>query len=216
MPGMRVILTISSPVISLVERVHSVLLSAMRDYGRRQRASPQAAVNSAAANSKKAKIVKKVNVDIVTGKNMTSVFFDPSSSADCSNKDYDWRGENLYVPACVVKEEGGVVTVRLPNDEIHRVTDPTRVTDNDDEGVDDILQLRDFSEMSLVHTLRVRYYRDEIYTFVGPILISLNPYKKMKDIYDNKAIETYHGSRQVSCDSCREAVACREGRFPCS
>jgi hypothetical protein len=168
-----------------------------RDYGRRQRSLKETA-RPRSANSKKAQIVKKVNVDIVTGKDVTSVFFDPNSSAECGSKDYDWRGDNLYVPACVVKEEGGVVTVRLPNDEIHRVTNPTRVTDNDDEGVDDILQLRDFSEMSLVHTLRVRYYRDEIYTFVGPILISLNPYKKMKDIYDNKAIETYHGSRQVS------------------
>ena len=43
--------------------------------------------------------VKKVNVDIVTGKALASVFFDPSKSPDCTNSDYDWIGENLYIPA---------------------------------------------------------------------------------------------------------------------
>lgn len=148
-------------------------------------------------NPKVAKI-KKVNIDIVTGKPVASVFFDPTKSVDCTNTDYDWVGENLYIPACVVKEEGGIVTVSLPNGEMYRMKNACKVTDNDDEGVDDILKLRDFSEMSLVHTLRVRYYKDEVYTFVGPILISLNPYKRIKDIYEVETMKEYHGCKQVS------------------
>jgi len=70
--------------------------------------------------------------------------------------------------------------------------DVCRVTDNDDEGVDDILKLRDFSEMSLIHTLRVRYFRGAIYTFVGPILVSINPYKYIKGIYSEKTMVSYH------------------------
>ena len=147
-------------------------------------------------NAKVAKI-KKVNIDIVTGKAMSSVFFDPAKSTDCHNTDYDWIGENLYIPASVVKEDSGILTVRLPNGEVYKMSNASRVTDNDDEGVDDILKLRDFSEMSLVHTLRVRYYKDEVYTFVGPILISLNPYKRIKDIYTTKTMEAYHGQKQV-------------------
>lgn len=141
--------------------------------------------------------VKKVNVDIVTGKTLASVFFDPSKSIDCKNTDYDWLGENLYLPASVVREECGVLTVSLPNGEIFKMTNACKVTDNDDEGVDDILKLRDFSEMSLVHTLRIRYYKDEIYTFVGPILISLNPYKRIKETYHAATMEAYHGQKQV-------------------
>jgi myosin heavy subunit len=147
-------------------------------------------------NAKVAK-VKKVNIDIVTGKPLASVFFDPSKAVDCSNTDYDWIGENLYVPACVVKEETGLLTVSLPSGEVYRMTSACRVTDRDDEGVDDILKLRDFSEMSLIHTLRVRYYKDEVYTFVGPILISLNPYKRIKDIYQPDTMDAYHGQKQV-------------------
>jgi hypothetical protein len=147
-------------------------------------------------NARMAK-VKKVNIDIVTGKPVASVFFDPSKCSDCSNTDYDWIGENLFLPACVVKDESGVVTVSLPSGEVYKMTNARKVTDNDDEGVDDILKLRDFSEMSLIHTLRVRYYKDEVYTFVGPILISLNPYKRIKDCYESKTMEAYHGQKQV-------------------
>eukprot|EP01033_Poteriospumella_lacustris_P014444 gene14444-10322_t len=74
--------------------------------------------------------------------------------------------------------------------------DAKNVTDNDDEGVDDILKLKDFSEMSLIHTLRVRYNRDEIYTLVGTILISLNPYKQIKFLYDENAVDRYHSKKQ--------------------
>lgn len=162
---------------------------------KQKKAQPASATKKA---DQKVARIKKVNVDIVTGKALASVFFDPSKSTDCTNSDYDWIGENLYIPACVVKEEGGVLTVSLPSGEVYKMTDARRVTDNDDEGVDDILKLRDFSEMSLIHTLRIRYYKDEVYTFVGPILVSLNPYKRMKDSYSAKTMESYHGQKQVS------------------
>ena len=67
----------------------------------------------------------------------------------------------------------------------------------DDHGVDDILSLREFSEKSLIHTLRSRYTRDDIYTFVGPILISINPYKWFKDLYTESSMIEYHGRKQV-------------------
>lgn len=84
--------------------------------------------------------------------------------------------------------------MRLPSGEVYKMNsaDVTRVTENDEEGVDDILKLRDFSEMSLIHTLRVRYFRGAIYTFVGPILISVNPYKYIKGIYSEKTMVSYH------------------------
>ncbi len=140
---------------------------------------------------------KRVTIDIVTGKEVVSVYFDPAKSIDCDNRDYDWLGHNLFAPATVVKEDNGIVSVCLANGEMFKMNEVVKVTDNDDEGVDDILKLRDFSEMSLVHTLRVRYYRDEIYTLVGPILVSLNPYKRIKDIYSDASMVAYHGRKQV-------------------
>ena len=90
----------------------------------------------------------------------------------------------------------GIFSVKVPDGDVYKLTQVTKVSDNDEEGVDDILQLRDFSEMSLIHTLRVRYLRDEIYTFVGPILVSLNPYKYIKGIYSEDAMVEYHSQKQ--------------------
>lgn len=48
--------------------------------------------------------------------------------------------------------------------------------------------------MSLLHSLRVRYARDDIYTFVGPILISINPYKKIPNFFNEEKMVCYHKS----------------------
>lgn len=151
--------------------------------------------------------VKRVTVDIVTGRELTSVYFDPSKvvSGDVS-KDPDWQGLNYFAPAAVIKEEDGVLTIRLPSGEVLKMKDAKNVTDNDDEGVDDILKLKDFSEMSLIHTLRVRYNRDEIYTLVGTILISLNPYKQIKFLYDENAVDRYHSKKQVGLPLLRPSL----------
>eukprot|EP01036_Dinobryon_divergens_P023110 gene23110-31427_t len=134
--------------------------------------------------------VRRVNVDILTGKEAVSAYFDPSKSVDCDVNDSEWMGENLFIPAIIIKDDNGLVSMRLPSGEVYKMNtaDVVRVTDNDDEGVDDILKLRDFSEMSLIHTLRVRYFRGAIYTFVGPILVSINPYKYIKGIYSEKTM----------------------------
>ena len=47
--------------------------------------------------------VGRITVDIVTGKEIVSVYFDPEKVLDCSNLGEDWINENLYTPACVLK-----------------------------------------------------------------------------------------------------------------
>jgi myosin heavy subunit len=40
--------------------------------------------------------------------------------------------------------------------------------------------LGDFNEPTLLQNTRARYYKDRIYSFIGsPILIAVNPYKKL-------------------------------------
>lgn len=67
-------------------------------------------------------------------------------------------------------------------------------------GVYDILKLNDFSEMSLLHTLRVRYFKDKIYTFVGPILISINPYEDCASRYSDARIIEYHTTKGTALE----------------
>ncbi|CAK0796130.1 unnamed protein product, partial [Prorocentrum cordatum] len=59
-------------------------------------------------------------------------------------------------------------------------------------GVDDLLALGDFNEGGLLHNVRVRYFRDEIYTGIGtPILISMNPFAKLPGLYSEEKQRTY-------------------------
>ncbi len=59
------------------------------------------------------------------------------------------------------------------------------------EGVDDLLMLGDFNEPTLLQNTRARFYQDKIYSFIGnPILIAVNPYKKL-DIYKDNYIKYF-------------------------
>ncbi|EED91560.1 predicted protein, partial [Thalassiosira pseudonana CCMP1335] len=61
-------------------------------------------------------------------------------------------------------------------------------------GIPDVLHLPNVTEASLLHALRVRYNREEIYTSAGPILMSVNPYKMItlgvsgEDLYSDQRI----------------------------
>jgi hypothetical protein len=158
--------------------------------------------------SKKKQVAKKKahsgnsrrSIDIVTGEETIAVFFDPAESIDFDASDEVLVGKLLYETASIVKDDGEIMTVRLPNGDIFKVNSKAavKITEQDDSGVDDILSLRDFSEKSLIHTLRTRYNRDDIYTFVGPILISINPYKWFKDLYSENTMIDYHSEKKVS------------------
>lgn len=60
------------------------------------------------------------------------------------------------------------------------------------KGVEDMVTLGDLHEAGLMHTLRIRYLRDEIYTYTGAILVSVNPYQ-MLPIYTPEKIKEYRG-----------------------
>lgn len=71
-------------------------------------------------------------------------------------------------------------------------------------GVDDLLDLGDFNEGALLHNIRVRYFRDEIYTGIGgPILISINPYLAISGLYGDAKQKFYrdHGAALNSGDA---------------
>eukprot|EP00966_Prymnesium_polylepis_P073070 1697175-Prymnesium_polylepis.1 len=42
---------------------------------------------------------------------------------------------------------------------------------------EDLVQLPDPNDMSMLHVLRARYEKDSIFTWIGPVLLALNPYK---------------------------------------
>ncbi|KAM4747533.1 unconventional myosin-Ie [Rhinophrynus dorsalis] len=62
-------------------------------------------------------------------------------------------------------------------------------------GVDDMVLLSKISEDSIVENLKKRYMDDFIFTYIGPVLISVNPFKQMP-YFGEKEIEMYQGAAQ--------------------
>jgi myosin heavy subunit len=99
-------------------------------------------------------------------------------------------GEPIAAPTLVKTSDGT----------LHKIRDSTKLvklTSPDDYmGVNDVLHLPHVTEASLLHTLRLRYRRDEIYTSAGPILLSINPYKMVtfpngESLYSEKVMMQY-------------------------
>ncbi|XP_051985859.1 unconventional myosin-Ie-like isoform X1 [Xyrauchen texanus] len=62
-------------------------------------------------------------------------------------------------------------------------------------GVDDMVLLSKISEDAIVENLKKRYMDDFIFTYIGPVLISINPFKQMP-YFGDKEIEMYQGAAQ--------------------
>ncbi|XP_014677764.1 PREDICTED: LOW QUALITY PROTEIN: unconventional myosin-Ie-like [Priapulus caudatus] len=62
-------------------------------------------------------------------------------------------------------------------------------------GVDDMVLLPKIQEAAIVDNLKKRYMDDWIFTYIGPVLISVNPFKQMS-YFTDKEIEIYQGTAQ--------------------
>ncbi|XP_055083609.1 myosin IEb isoform X3 [Periophthalmus magnuspinnatus] len=62
-------------------------------------------------------------------------------------------------------------------------------------GVDDMVLLSKISEDAITENLRKRYNDDYIFTYIGPVLISVNPFKQLP-YFTDREVELYQGAAQ--------------------
>jgi len=60
------------------------------------------------------------------------------------------------------------------------------------EGVPDFVLMDTISEEAMMDNIRKRYKAEIIYTYIGAVIVAMNPYKKL-DIYGKKIIDDYKG-----------------------
>jgi myosin heavy subunit len=58
-----------------------------------------------------------------------------------------------------------------------------------EKGIADMVDIDELNHATLLHNLYSRYCNDEIYTYVGPILLAMNPFKDMNHLYKNEVVE---------------------------
>uniref|UniRef100_A0A3B3QQJ8 Myosin Ic, paralog b n=1 Tax=Paramormyrops kingsleyae TaxID=1676925 RepID=A0A3B3QQJ8_9TELE len=74
-----------------------------------------------------------------------------------------------------------------------RVIMETALTARDRVGVQDFVLLENYtSEAAFIENLRKRFKENLIYTYIGSVLVSVNPYKEL-EIYSKPHMDRYHG-----------------------
>ena len=135
--------------------------------------------------------------------NFETPFKTPSSKSRTNGSDDDalYSSKHLFVPCTIIKRLDddsndsnnnktvntepyeGPTLVKTNDGTLHKIYDSSQLialsAPEDYVGLDDVLHLPHVTEASLLHTLRTRYKRDDIYTSAGPILISINPYRSI-------------------------------------
>ncbi|XP_038134791.1 unconventional myosin-VIIa-like [Cyprinodon tularosa] len=62
------------------------------------------------------------------------------------------------------------------------------------EGVDDMIKLGDMTEAALLRNLSLRHKRGHIYTYIGSVLVAVNPYQDFP-IYSDEQVRLYHSRK---------------------
>jgi myosin heavy subunit len=110
-------------------------------------------------------------------------------------------GEKVFVPSkehgwevgTVEKQSGDAVRVTLEDDGRVEEYSQTQVVAASEESLgthDNLTSISELQEPIVLLNLRKRYQKNCFYTYIGPILIAVNPYRKL-GIYSAKHIEQY-------------------------
>lgn len=92
----------------------------------------------------------------------------------------------------ILSTTGAESVISLPEGKVLKVNSECLIPANPDilNGVDDLMQLSYLNEPSVLYNLQYRYEREVIYTKAGPVLVAVNPFKKV-NLYGNNYIEAY-------------------------
>jgi len=63
----------------------------------------------------------------------------------------------------------------------------------EEEGVEDLVLLPKVTNQGITANLLKRYQRDKIYTNIGPVLVSVNPFRLIKGVCDPENVQEYKG-----------------------
>ncbi|XP_030631373.1 unconventional myosin-X [Chanos chanos] len=117
-----------------------------------------------------------------------------------------WEGEQ-YLPSTVASCSGGIVVFNTDYGQVYTYKQsalsrqkvcPMHSTSVC--GVEDMASLQHLHDGAILHNLHLRYGQRNIYTYIGSILVAVNPYQRMPELYDACVVDQYsrHSLGQIS------------------
>ena len=87
-------------------------------------------------------------------------------------------------------DEKCIVSILDSGEEILINRENIELRNRETDDVDNLINLPHLNEPSMLNSIKIRYHNSNIYTYTGPILIAINPFKNI-DIYSEKHINDY-------------------------
>lgn len=116
--------------------------------------------------------------------------------------------EEVWIQAEIVTSNEKEIIVKTDEDPNSRIVlgphEPIFLRTSDvftSEGLsvlDDLTQLTHLHEPAVLSSLQNRFDIDKIYTFTGPILIALNPFKTIRGLYDEEVLKSFMTTKPLS------------------
>ncbi|CAL8140875.1 unnamed protein product [Orchesella dallaii] len=85
------------------------------------------------------------------------------------------------------KKIGSSSTVQVPYESVYPAEDDS------EQDYDDNCSLMYLNEATLLNNIRIRFNKNQIYTYIANMLIAVNPYVDIKNLYSRETIKRYQG-----------------------
>ncbi|KAM9719862.1 LOW QUALITY PROTEIN: unconventional myosin-X [Menidia menidia] len=103
--------------------------------------------------------------------------------------------EDQHLPSTVTSCQGGVVAFTTDYGQVFSLLQSAlswqRVQPMAAGAVENMAALQDLHDGAIMHNLFLRYQQKHVYTYIGSILVALNPYQRLPGVYGRAAVERY-------------------------
>ena len=89
-----------------------------------------------------------------------------------------------------VKSDGSNVVQTMKGDKIF----PLNNYNDHPEGFDDMVEIENLSEAELLYNVQMRFGLKQIYTYVGPTLIVINPFMRIEKLLSNEMLDRFQSA----------------------
>jgi len=107
------------------------------------------------------------------------------------------KKENLWFSGIIMSKINEQVLVKFDHNKKTELIDNfsnIKLKNQNDDNINDLMNLQHLNEPSMLNALSSRYKKNTIYTYTGPILIAINPFKNL-EIYDDSNIKNFNNNQ---------------------